>query len=44
MEMFDFENPPFMTPPDIAATTTVPPAILAQCNQSLAPLSCTDGP
>jgi phospholipase C len=40
MEMFDFENPPFMTPPDIAATTTVPPEILAQCGQSPAPLTC----
>jgi phospholipase C len=40
MEMFDFQNPPFMTPPNITATTTVPPAILAQCKQALAPLSC----
>ncbi len=41
MEMFDFQSPPFMTPPDIEEHTTVPPAILSQCNQSLAPLSCT---
>jgi phospholipase C len=40
MEMFDFKNPPFMTPPSIAATTPVPPAILTQCMQVLAPLSC----
>jgi phospholipase C len=40
MEMFDFKNPPFMTPPTIAATTTVPPAILTQCKQTLAPLTC----
>jgi phospholipase C len=40
MEMFDFKNPPFMTPPTIAKTTTVPQAILTQCNQSLAPTSC----
>ncbi|HXR67526.1 MAG TPA: alkaline phosphatase family protein, partial [Dermatophilaceae bacterium] len=39
-EMFDFKNPPFMTPPDIKATTTVPQAILTQCNQTLAPLTC----
>jgi phospholipase C len=41
LEMFDFQNPPFMTPPNITATTQVPPAILAQCKQSLAPLSCS---
>jgi phospholipase C len=40
LEMFDFQNPPFMTPPTITATTTVPPAILSQCKQVLAPLSC----
>ena len=44
MEMFDFQNPPFMTPPNIAATTPVPPAILTQCMQVLAPLSCSGGP
>jgi hypothetical protein len=37
MEMFDFQSPPFTTPPSIAAHTTVPPAILAQCSQSYAP-------
>ena len=40
LEMFDFKNPPFVTPPKITATTTVPPAILKQCNQPLAPLTC----
>jgi phospholipase C len=40
LEMFDFQNPPFMTPPTITATTTVPPAILSTCMQSLAPLVC----
>ncbi|MGO8995425.1 MAG: phospholipase C [Polyangiaceae bacterium] len=39
-EMFDFQNPPFMTPPTIAAHTTVPQSILTQCSQSLAPTSC----
>jgi phospholipase C len=42
MEMFDFQNPPFMTPPTIAAHTTVPQAILTQCQQSMAPTSCGD--
>ncbi len=42
LEMFDFQNPPFMTPPTIAATTTVPATILTQCNQSLAPLTCSE--
>lgn len=42
MEMFDFQDPPFTTPPTITATTTVPPPILAQCKQTLAPLSCGD--
>jgi phospholipase C len=41
MEMFDFKNPPFMTPPVITAKTTVDPKILAQCNQKMAPLGCT---
>src|SRR5581483_9375798 len=36
-EMFDFQNPPFATPPNITAHTTAPPAIVAQCNQSLPP-------
>jgi len=41
MEMFDFANPPFMTPPNITAHTVVPPAILTQCMQSYAPTGCT---
>lgn len=36
-ELFDFQHPPFMTPPNITAHTTAPPAIVAQCNQSLPP-------
>ncbi len=40
MDMFDFKNPPFMTPPAIAATTTVPPAILDKCGQKMAPFGC----
>ncbi len=36
-EMFDFSHATFATPPTIAAHTTVPPAILAQCGQSYAP-------
>ena len=39
-EMFDFQNPPFMTPPNIAAKTTVPQSLLTQCNQALAPIGC----
>jgi phospholipase C len=42
MEMFDFENPPFKTPPTIDARTTVDPATLAKCKQSLAPLTCAN--
>jgi phospholipase C len=42
MEMFDFQSPPFMTPPTVAAHTTVPPTVLTQCGQTLAPLSCGD--
>ncbi len=41
LEMFDFANPPFQTPPNITAHTTVPQSILTQCNQQLAPTSCT---
>jgi phospholipase C len=41
LEMFDFQNPPFMTPPTIAATTPVDPTVLANCKQKLAPLSCS---
>jgi phospholipase C len=40
-EMFDFQNPPFMTPPTVAAHTPVDPTVLAECKQTLAPLSCT---
>ena len=42
LEMFDFQNPPFMTPPNITAHTTVPPSILTQCKQSYAPM-CNGG-
>jgi len=41
MDVFDFQSPPFLTPPNITATTTVPQQILTQCNQTLAPTSCT---
>jgi phospholipase C len=41
MEMFDFKNPPFMTPPNLTAHTPVDPSVLAQCKQTLAPLACT---
>jgi phospholipase C len=41
MDVFDFQSPPFLTPPTLAAHTTVPPSVLTQCNQSLAPTSCT---
>jgi phospholipase C len=40
MEMFDFRNPPFATPPDIKATTTVDPAVLARCGQKMMTPSC----
>ena len=40
-DAFDFQSPPFMTPPSISAHTTVPDTILAQCKQSMAPTSCT---
>jgi phospholipase C len=36
-EMFDFQRPPFMTPPTMTAHTTVPAATLTKCNQSLPP-------
>ena len=39
-EMFDFAHPAFTTPPTITAHTTAPPAILAQCKQTLPP-TCT---
>ena len=34
---FDFQNPPFMTPPKIVADTTVPQAILAAVRTDLRP-------
>jgi len=40
-EAFDFANPPFATPPTIKATTTVPQDLLTQCQQTLAPLTCS---
>jgi len=40
MEMFDFEHPAFMTPPNITAHTVVPDAVLTQCGQTLAPTTC----
>jgi phospholipase C len=36
-EMFDFQHPPFVTPPTIAAHTTVPAGTLTKCGQSLPP-------
>ncbi len=40
-DMFDFEHPAFMTPPKIAAHTTVDPAAMARCgNAKLAPTTC----
>ena len=41
LDMFDFTHPTFATPPSIDAHTVVDPAVLAQCNQSLAPIGCT---
>ncbi len=43
MEMFDFANPPFVTPPTITKTTTVPSAILSQCQQSMVTDTCVNG-
>jgi phospholipase C len=40
MDMFDFEHPPFMTPPTITATTTVPDEVLNRCGQTMAPIGC----
>ncbi len=40
LDMFDFKNPPFLTPPDIKAHTTVPQDVLTKCNQVYAPLTC----
>jgi phospholipase C len=39
-EMFDFAHPAFTAPPSITAHTTVPPATLTQCKQTLPP-TCT---
>ncbi|MFO0660623.1 MAG: alkaline phosphatase family protein [Polyangiaceae bacterium] len=39
-ELFDFENPPYMTPPEITATTSVPEEVLSLCQQTYAPLGC----
>lgn len=43
-DMFDFEHPAFLTPPDLAAHTTVDPATLAACKQVLAPTGCEVAP
>jgi phospholipase C len=40
LEMFDFERPPFPAAPEITATTTVDPAVLSRCGQTLAPFGC----
>ena len=40
MELFDFDNPPHMTPPDIAARTTVPDAVLTKCGQKMSYAGC----
>jgi phospholipase C len=40
MDVFDFKNPPFMTPPNITATTTVPASVLSQCGQTEVKLGC----
>jgi phospholipase C len=40
LDMFDFAHPAFLTPPTIDAHTTVDPAVLTACNQSLAPVGC----
>ncbi|HSQ63749.1 MAG TPA: alkaline phosphatase family protein [Polyangiaceae bacterium] len=42
MEAFDFANPPFLTPPTIAATTTVSPTVLQQCGQTEVKLGCSN--
>jgi phospholipase C len=39
-DMFDFKNPPFLTPPNITETTTVDPTVLTACGQMLAPTGC----
>lgn len=40
LDMFDFDKPAFMTPPDITAHTTVDPATLSRCGQEMAPIGC----
>jgi hypothetical protein len=39
-DAFDFQNPPFVTPPNITAHTTVPANVLQQCGQTEVPLGC----
>src|SRR5262249_60842279 len=41
MEMFDFENPPFMTPPNITAHPRPEPNVLTLCAQTPAPMGCS---
>ena len=41
-DAFDFQNPPFMTPPNIGATTTVPASILSSCGQTEVKLGCNE--
>ena len=36
-DLFDFDNPPFATPPEITAHTTVPDEVLTGCGQLMAP-------
>jgi phospholipase C len=40
LEMFDFQNPPFLTPPTISQTTTVDPTILTKCGQEHVKFGC----
>jgi phospholipase C len=40
MEMFDFEHPPYLTPPTIDAHTTVPAEILTTCGQKMSKVGC----
>ena len=40
LEMFDFAHPAFMTPPTIAAHTTVDPAVLTRCGQEVVTFGC----
>ncbi len=42
MDMFDFANPPFMTPPTIAAHTVPDPVMLSRCHQVPVPEGCAD--